>query len=57
MQTKQTGPAMTAASSTGPRLEAGLPGVGPDGKNKTVKLFLSYATNFIAFRSDLQIIC
>lgn len=32
MQTKQTGPAITAASSTGPRLEAGLPGVGPGGK-------------------------
>lgn len=32
MQTKQTGPAITAASSTGPRLEAGLPGVGPDGE-------------------------
>lgn len=32
MQTKQTGPAMTAASSTGPRPDDGFPEKGPQMK-------------------------
>lgn len=51
MQTKQTGPAMTAASSTGPRLEAGFPGVGPDSKNKKWQnyFFLFMQLNLLYF--------
>lgn len=37
MQTKQTGPAMTAANSTGPRLEENFPGAGPKSKKESVE--------------------
>lgn len=37
MQTKQTGPAMTAANSTGPRLGGGFPVTGPKSKEENGK--------------------